>query len=127
MKRQQIFFFLLMLIPTAFHTLFWTEKMGLNTLLFSVLTIVSLFFVYPDRAISKQTCVTMATTFLLAVTIVIHNSLLSKIMFMISFSAMLGFVHQKELSFFFYGILQSIVNLIGVPISAIKFFMDYIM
>ena len=120
MKRQNIFTFLVMLLPTTFHFLFWEEKMGLNVLLFTALVMGSLFFIYPKKDFSKPTWVTMTTTLLLAITIVINNSLLSKIMYMTSFTTMLGFVHQKELTFFFYGIFQSIVNLIGVPISTFK-------
>jgi len=120
MKRQNIFTFLVMLIPTAFHILFWEEKMGLNVLLFTTLTIGSLFFVYPEKDFSKSTWVTITTTTLLAITIVLNNSLLSKIMYMTSFTTMLGFVHQKELNFFFYGLFQSFVNIVGVPISTFK-------
>jgi len=120
MKRQNIFIFLVMLIPTAFHFLFWEEKMGLNVLLFTVLAIGSLFFIYPKKDFSKPTWVTMATTTLLAITIILNNSLLSKIMYMTSFTTMLGFVHQKELNFFIYGIFQSFINLVGVPISNFK-------
>ncbi|HFC01250.1 MAG TPA: DUF4173 domain-containing protein [Phaeodactylibacter sp.] len=98
-----------------FHLLFWKEKMGVNILLFTLFIIGAFASIYSKKEISKAAIFTTACTLLLATMVVVNHSILSMVMFEISFVSMIGFIHQKELSFFFYGAFQSLLRLEAIP------------
>lgn len=115
MKHQKIITSLVLLGSIFFHIFFWKEKMGINTLLFTSYILATYFFIFQKKEISKEAVFTSISTLLMATMIVINNSTLSMIMFGISFMSMIGFVHQKELKFFFYGAFQSLLHLETIP------------
>ncbi len=94
-----------------FNVLFWKESLGVNLLLFSIYSIAGLQFINKGKQLSAPAKITGLCTLLLAVSVIVNHSLLSIVMYWISFFAMIGFVHQSELQLFFYGILQSFSNL----------------
>ena len=111
MNRQKTILGLLLIGATLFNFLFWRESLGINVLLFSIFIIVGLVFINAKKALSIPAKITSVCTLLLAGLIILNHSILSIVMFMISFFAMIGFVHQAELKLFFYGFFQSFSNL----------------
>ena len=111
MNRQKIILGFLVVGATLFNFLFWEESLGINLLLFSIFIIGSLAFINDKKQLSLPAKITGGCTLLLALLVIVNHSVLSMVMFLISFLAMTGFVHQAELRLFFYGILQSFSNL----------------
>lgn len=99
----------------AYNFLFWGEKMGLNTLIFSTLLVGCLFTLYPESRTARMTIVTAVSTIFTAAMIVYNNSMYAKVMHIISLVAMVGFVQQHVLRFFWYGLMVVFLNLTRLP------------
>ena len=101
MNRQKITTSFVLIGTILFHTFFWKEKMGINVLIFTSYILGTYFFIFNKKELSKEAILTSIITLLMATMVLINNSILSMVMFAISFISMAGFVHQKELKFFF--------------------------
>lgn len=112
---------LLVLIGLVLYTLlFWQEKLGLNVLIFSLFIQGSVLYLHPDSSLKKEVLLTGAGTLLTAILVVIHNSLLVKIIHILSLFSFVGFVQQHELRFIFYAFLLMMHNILRVPIAAVN-------
>lgn len=108
-----------------YTALFYSEKMGLNTLLFSVFVISILFYFFPEERQSKGTILAATGTLLTATLVVWHNSFLAKTMYIFSFLLLTGFAHRRTLRFIWFGLIISWLNYIAVPINAFKQFLQF--
>lgn len=115
MNRQKITTGFVLIGTILFHSFFWKEKMGVNVLIFTAYILGTYFFIFNKKEMSKEAIFTSIVTLLMAVVILVNNSILSMVMFAISFMSMVGFVHQRELKFFFYGPFQSLLHLETIP------------
>jgi hypothetical protein len=106
MNQQKTTILLLLLGAILFHFLFWEERAGLNILLFYGSTMSAVLWINKEQKLSIYALYTLGSTLLVAVSVLINNSQISKVMFWFSFFATVGFTHQKELRFFGYGLLQ---------------------
>ena len=121
MSSKKILLILLLTGAVLFNILFWKESLGINLLLFTIFNIGALLFVNQGKKISTPAKITGACTLLLSVCVIINHSIISIVVYSISFLAMIGFVHQSELQLFFYGLLQSFSNLkLGAFTSGLK-------
>jgi len=68
-----------------FNALFWNEMLGLNLFIFSNLLIGSFLFFYKETFKSKNVRIAILFTFITGVTVLIHNSIISKIAHITSF------------------------------------------
>lgn len=115
MNHQKTIKALVFIGTILFHLLFWKEKLGINLLIFVIYILTTYFIIFDKKEISKEAVFTSICTFLMATMVLINNSILSVVMFSISFLSMIGFIHQKELKFFFYGAFQSLLHLEAIP------------
>ena len=114
--KQLISTNLLVLVATlAYNFLFWQEKMGLNSLIFTLLMIAILFHTHPESRRSKPALLTAFGTLLTAVLIVWNNSLLTKCIHILSFITMVGFVQARMLRFVWFGLLLGLSHLLFFP------------
>lgn len=100
-----------------FDILFWNEKMGLNTLLFSAFILGSLWYLHPDMRTSKTALVTSVITIFTACMVVWNNSLFSKLTHFTSLLITVGFVQQRQLRFLWYGLSLSVLSVFETPFS----------
>ena len=115
MNQQKITTGFVLIGTILFYTFFWKEKMGVNVLIFTTYILGTYFFIFNKKELSKEAIFTSILTLLMATMILLNNSILSMVMFGISFMSMVGFIHQKELKFFFYGPFQSLLHLETIP------------
>jgi hypothetical protein len=115
MNQQKITTGFVLIGTILFYSFFWKEKMGINVLIFTAYILGTYFFIFNKKELSKAAAFTSIVTLLMAIMVLANNSLLSMFMFAISFMSMVGFVHQKELKFFFYGPFQSLLHLETIP------------
>lgn len=101
-------------------TLFWRERMGINVLIYSTLLQVCLLKMQDESVRSREVIITGIGTFLTAILIVFHNSLLAKIIHVLSMMAFVGFVQRAELRFIWYAFLLYARNIFFVPVTAFQ-------
>jgi len=75
-----------------YHFLFWKQLFGLNLLVFTILFFVSIKLFNRKTFASKQVNLTGFLTVLLSIIVIINGSLVSKIIYSISFFIWIGFV-----------------------------------
>ncbi|MFT6358195.1 MAG: hypothetical protein ACJAYJ_002416 [Saprospiraceae bacterium] len=105
MKKQISTNLLVLLATIAYNLLFWSEKMGVNSLIFTIIMLPILFYVHPEGRKSKPALITALGTLLTAILIVWNNSLLTKIIHMLSFLTFVGFMQARVLRFVWFGFL----------------------
>ncbi len=89
--------------------------MGVNSLIFTLIMLPILFYVHPEGQKSKPALITALGTFLTAILIVWNNSLLTKIIHMLSFLTLVGFVQARVLRFVWFAFLLGLLNISIFP------------
>ena len=107
--------FLVLSGSIIFYLLFWSEKQGVNLLLFDAFLIGGLWYSYQQSFQSKYIKILLVGTLITALTVVIHNSAISKIIHFLSFTTLIGFLHQEKLVFTAEGLFYGILELICAP------------
>lgn len=102
-------------LSICFNYLFWSEKMGLNTLFFGLLSLISLAWAFPESHASRSFWATAAGTLLTAAMVVWHNSAAAKIAFWVSAMCAAGFAQAGTLRFILYALLQYLQSLVYMP------------
>jgi len=116
MKSSKIEKFIVPACILLFNLLFWSEKMGLNALLFTLVIIAVLLRKYKG-GFTFPLIATTGGTLLAAVMVVLNNSDLSKVILLLSSFVMAGFFHRTDLKFIGFSFLSSLRQIISVPIQ----------
>ena len=103
-----------------FYLLFWSEKQGINLLMFDVFLLGSLGYLYRDVFQSKYVKILTAGTILTVLMVVIHNSAISKIIHFFSFVTLIGFVHREQIVFTAKGLLEGFLELVSGPFKPFR-------
>ena len=104
----------------AYNGLFWSEKMGLNTLLFASIIVAVLWYRYPESRHARTVRWVTAGTLLTALCVVFNNSLLSKVVHTLSMLVMGACWQFPFLRFLWYGLLLGLLNIPLAPIQAVR-------
>lgn len=88
MKKRILSEWLVLAAIIAYNILFWSEKMGLNTLLFAVLIAGILWYRYPESRHSRAVQWVTAGTLFSAICVVVNNSDFSKVVHFLSMLTM---------------------------------------
>ncbi|MEM6699160.1 MAG: DUF4173 domain-containing protein [Bacteroidota bacterium] len=121
MKKEFLTDTLVLLIAFTYCTIFWKEKMGLNSLIFAVLMTGSLVAHYEVKR-KAYFWLTAFGTIITAAMIVIHNSLVSKIIHLCSMVTMIGFAQQRMFRFVWYAFLLGIYSMLETPKKFVRQF-----
>jgi len=120
MKKNLIQNIIFILALVLYHIFFWKQSLGVNVLLFTVLMIAALFYIHEDSRQSSAARLTAIGTLITAICVVVFNSTFSKVIHILSFTSMVGFVQQRELRFLWYGLLMAVHSMLFAPISAFR-------
>lgn len=115
MKRQIVPSALILIGTLLFNYLFWMEEMGINTAIFTIFIIGAILYVFEDSRKDKKVNILMAGTLLLSLLVVLNGSVVSRIIYVLSFSTMVGLAQQKEIRFLVYAGLLYASNLLETP------------
>ena len=115
MKNQLIPSVLVLIGTLLFNYIFWMEEMGVNTVIFTAFIIGVLLYVFEDSRKDKKVHIVMAGTLLLSLLVVLNNSVISRVIYILSFSTMVGITQQKELRFLVYAGLLYVSNMFETP------------
>lgn len=116
MKKSIIPPIAVLLGAILFNLLFWNEKLGLNTLLFDIFIVATLWLIDKEPFSTPSVKITVGGTLLAATLIVWHNSFLVKFIHNLSFFTMIGLVQKRALRFLGFAILQYFSNWFAVPV-----------
>ncbi len=120
MKKSLIQNLLFAIALLIYHIFFWQRHWGLNVLLFTGLMIGALFYIHEDSRTSSTFKLTVLGTVIAAVSVVIFNSVFSKVIYTLSCISMVGFAQQRELRFLWYGLLLALYSMLSAPITAFE-------
>lgn len=115
-NRQTANLFLVIGI-VAYNFLFWQQKLGINLLAFSSLLAAFAFYLNPKSLYSRNAWISALATLITGVCVVIYNTTLSKVIHILSFSTMLGFIHHSEMRSIYYSVLNTFNNFLRAPLS----------
>lgn len=100
-----------------FNLIFWNEKQGLNTLIFDLFIIATLWKMDNEPFSDPSVKITIGGTLLAAVLIVWHNSILVKFIHILSFATMIGLIQQREFRFLVFACFQYFSNWLATPLQ----------
>lgn len=103
MKQETQKLFWIIIGAVLFNWVFWNEKMGLNTALFGLFIVTILFFLYPKARHSSLVRWLLAGHLLCLAMVLWHNSVLSKVAYMLTLSILVAFIHFIHRSIVFAG------------------------
>lgn len=111
MKKSILF----LVLVTAYNLLFWEADLGINVLIFTLLSMGILY--RQENKAFEQPFVRWITTGTLwaALMIVANNSLMSKMIFILSFITWIGFVQQRHLKLPLYAFGSFLFSLFILP------------
>lgn len=115
MSKRQINNLFVLIATFLWHFLFWKEAWGLNIGIFTLVTFGALYYLYPERFKRKAVRFTLAGTVIAVVFVIVHNSVLSKVMYSFSLFTFIGFFQIKELRFPLYAVLQGLSSFFETP------------
>jgi len=120
MRKEILSELLVLMAILAYNGLFWSEKMGLNTLIFAVIIVGILWYRYPEARHSRTVLIVTAGTLLTALCVVLNNSLFSKVVHILSMLTMGTCWQFPFLRFLWYGLLLGFLNIPWAPIQAVR-------
>jgi hypothetical protein len=98
-----------------FNIIFWREKLGVNTVLFDVFIIASVFYLYPS-AIKNDSCKGLAFGHLItAAMVLLHNTMLSRIGFSITLLLFVSFSQYIHRSVWYAGGSAILNYVLAIP------------
>ena len=115
MNKKQINNLLVILMALVWHFLFWKENWGLNIGVFTFVSFAFLYYLSPEKFEWKTVRLTLIGTVVAAIFVIIHNSILSKIVYTFSLLTFIGFFQIKELRFPFFALIQGFNSFFDTP------------
>ena len=98
-----------------FNIFFWNEKLALNGLLFDAFTLTALFYLYP-ASLNKATVRWLLTAHIIALaTVLIHNTVLSKLAFTSTLLLLVVFVQYLHRSLWYAGASAALNYILLLP------------
>lgn len=101
MKNGSIKSLLVLTGGIIFNLVFWKEKMGVNTILFDLFILASVFYLYPKAAGSSTSRWLAAGNLVSLTMIIIHNTVLSKFAFSITLLLFISFAQYLHRSIWY--------------------------
>ncbi|WP_375561776.1 DUF4173 domain-containing protein [Bernardetia sp. OM2101] len=120
MKIETLKSAIMLLLLVIFNALFWNEMLGLNLFIFSNLLISSFIFFHKKSFKSKNVRIAIFCTFITGITVLIHNSIISKIAHITSFWLLLGFFQQENIRLLTSAFWSSSLALISIHHSFLE-------
>jgi hypothetical protein len=101
---------LILLGGALFNIIFWNETLGINLLLFNIFIVSGLWYLERERFSDRPVAITAAMSIILSCLVILHNSLIVKVIYSINFSVMIGLIQQREIRFLGNALLLYVVN-----------------
>lgn len=109
MKKALIIF----MVALVWHLLTWDADMGLNLLLFTVVTASVVRWLKPTVFERPEVRWLLGTWCLTAVFVVLHHSDLSVVVFWLVGFVNIGYLQSERVRFWVFGLVESVIGLLG--------------
>ncbi len=103
-----------------FNLIFWHEKQGINVLIFDIFIGLTLFKFNAEAFKMRSVQMVAAGTFIAALLIVLHNSLVVKVIHFISFTILMGLAQEMQLRFLGSACLVYFSNWLKTPLNLLN-------
>ena len=120
MKKDILINAAVVLGALIFNLIFWQETMGLNTLIFAVFLVAALWFLNKESFLERNVQIATGGVLLTAMLVVLHNSLFSRVIHILSIPILIGFVQARTLRFVVLAGLMYAANLIETPLHILR-------
>lgn len=100
--------------------LFYSEKMGINSLIFITMLTALLVVKQPDLMHHKVVRLVLFGTLASALMVVIHNSDLAKTIYSLSFISLIGVIQQRTIRFLWYSFVLGLLSIFSSPMELVK-------
>lgn len=117
LNKRLIILSALLLIYNFF---FWRETLGINIVIFSLISAISVLYLNPGNLRNKYIIVSLISIVFSSALIIINNSGFSKFSIFTSLIIFTGFVHQKELKTVFSAALTTSISFFMFPYNIIE-------
>ncbi len=123
MNKKAIHLVLIITGALLFNLVFWQEKLGINTILFDSFLLSAIFYLYAEARQSAAVRWLLLGHLTCLAMIVLHNTMLSKLAFMITLALITAFAMYRHRSALFAGgsVLMNIVCLLDSMIRECGF------
>jgi hypothetical protein len=111
MKQEILRSAIVLLGTILFNFIFWNESLGINTLLFTIFILSGLWFLERDSFETRSVRITAFVVLLLSFLVVLHNSLIVRVIYSINFCIMVGLVQERQIRFLGCALLLFTTNL----------------
>jgi uncharacterized membrane protein len=110
-KTRYLYLFLLLFFTTLYNFSFWNENLGLNLFIFSTLILATLCYIFRQNLPKNQLAwLLLSGTILSSLTVLYHNTLNSKIAWLISFIATTAALKAPNLHILLNAWIFSLIN-----------------
>jgi hypothetical protein len=107
-----------------FNLIFWHEKQGINVLIFDLFIGFTLVKLNAEAFKTRAVQIVATGTFIAAMLIILHNSLIVKVIHFLSFSILIGLVQETGLRFLGSAFLVYLSNWFTMPKYLINVFKE---
>ena len=112
-KNQKLL--LIIGLSIVHHFIFWNQYWGVNTLIFSSLSIITIWFTNKKSFDSIYSKICTIGTIIAAILVIINGSDAAKFCYLMSFSIMIGFWNAPELRNIIFSFLSTLESILYIP------------
>lgn len=98
---------IILTLASFLHLLLWEAELGLNLLIFAVLSSLSLRWVKPEIAARKEVKIVLAAWCFTGLCVVVQHSNLSFYSYWIFFFISIGYLQSEKVRFWLFGLIES--------------------
>jgi hypothetical protein len=104
----------------AFHSIFWQQQLGINSLLFGAMVAILLWLGNMDGLVRREALAAFATAMTASALIVWNNNILSKVVWVTSLLGLIGFAHAKHIRSLFWAGFQGSLAFGALPTTLMQ-------
>ncbi len=120
MKKDILINMAVILGAFVFNLIFWQETVGLNILIFAIFLVAALWFLNKESFFDRNVQIATGGVLISACLVVLHNSVFSRVIHILSIPILIGFVQARTLRFVVLAGLVYAANLVETPLHIIR-------
>ncbi len=120
LKKLNKPFISLVFLLTVYNFFFWKESLGLNIVIFSVLTVGCILWINPAAIKSRNVLITIGAVIYCSAMVLINNSGFSKFTLICSLMVFAGFAHQPEMKSLFASLFTYLSSHLMIPVVILE-------
>ena len=120
MKKDILINITVALGALLFNLIFWQETVGLNILIFAIFLVAALWFLNKESFSERNVQIATGGVLLSALLVVLHNSVFSRVIHILTIPVLIGFIQVRTLRFVVLAGLVYAANLVETPLHILR-------